>query len=274
MKIRTQFVAGMFIFGLLLVIISALVIATNYQVEHLTDQEEITDSIALGVGELAYLSNDYILYRESQQNERWQTKYASVANLIADLSVDQPDQLVILSNLEASLENTRSIFDDIASNPGEAGGSADTPLVQLSWSRMAVQNQEMVFDAGRLAASLRIQADELRQTRIWLILALMGVFIALLLTSYALFYRRTLRSIETLQEGTRIIGSGNLGYSLEEKGDDEISDLSRSFNRMTSDLKTVTASKAESGKGSCRAEASRGCIAGERFPPANCAGSR
>jgi PAS domain S-box-containing protein len=245
MKIRTQLIAGMLVFGVLLMIISALVITTNYQVEHLIDQGEIADSIALGVGELEYLSNDYILYREPQQIERWQTKYTSVSDFIASLVVEQPDQRAIISTLEASLENTRLVFDDITSSPIPAEGIPDTRFIQLSWSRMAVQNQGMVFDAGRLANLLRIEAEELRQTRTWLIFALTGVFVAFLFTSYALFYRRTLRSIEHLQEGARIIGSGNLGHTIEEKGDDEISDLSRSFNRMTSDLKQVTASKSE-----------------------------
>jgi HAMP domain-containing protein len=245
MKIRTQLIGGMFVFGLLLMIISTLVITTNYQVEQLIDQGEIADDIALGVGELGYLSNDYTLYREPQQIERWQTKYNSVSDLIAGLAVNHHDQRAIVISLEASLENTRSVFDDITSTQIPPDGATDTRFIQLSWSRMAVQNQGMVFDAGRLADLLRIEAEDLRQTRTWLIFALTGVFVAFLFTSYALFYRRTLRSIEGLQEGARIIGSGNLGHTIEEKGDDEISDLSRSFNQMTSDLKQVTASKSE-----------------------------
>ncbi len=151
---------------------------------------------------------------------------------------------MIVGNLKANLKNTRSVFDDIVSSPAQSGG-IDTGFVQLSWSRMAVQNQGMVFDAGRLSHLLRDQADELRQARKLLIFALMGAFVAFLLTSYLLFSRRTLKSIADLQEGARIIGSGNLDYTIDEKGDDEISELSRSFNLMTSDLKHVIASKAD-----------------------------
>jgi PAS domain S-box-containing protein len=73
----------------------------------------------------------------------------------------------------------------------------------------------------------------------------MGVFVAFFLTSYFLFSRRMLKSIGNLQEGARIIGSGNLDHAIEENGDDEFSELSRSFNRMTSDLHRVLATKAE-----------------------------
>jgi PAS domain S-box-containing protein len=60
-----------------------------------------------------------------------------------------------------------------------------------------------------------------------------------------LTYRRILKSIETLRARTAIIGSGNLDFIIEEKENDEIGDLSRAFNRMTTNLKAVTASKAD-----------------------------
>jgi PAS domain S-box-containing protein len=245
MKIRTQLFAGLFVIGILSVIIFALMITTNQQVEQLVDQANIADDITLGIGELGYLSNDYILYGEPQQIERWQTKYASVSELIAGLAVDQPEQQAIVSDLISSLRNTKAVFDDIASNTVQNGGTSDTRFIQLSWSRIAVQQQGMVFDAGRLSNLLRIQAEDLRQTRILLIFALAGVFVTLLFTTYGLYYRRTLGAIASLQEGARIVGSGNLEYIIEEKGDDEISELCRSFNRMSSDLKKVTASKGD-----------------------------
>ena len=60
-----------------------------------------------------------------------------------------------------------------------------------------------------------------------------------------LTYRRIIKSIIGLQEGARIIGTGNLEVSVQEGKDDEIGELSRAFNRMTAELKTVTASKAD-----------------------------
>ena len=72
-----------------------------------------------------------------------------------------------------------------------------------------------------------------------------GFFGLFLLASYLLTYRRILKSMSTLQAGASIIGSGNLDFKVEEKKDDEIGDLSRAFNRMTTDLKAVTASKAD-----------------------------
>ena len=62
---------------------------------------------------------------------------------------------------------------------------------------------------------------------------------------YYLVFRRTFRSITKLQDGTKIIGSGNLDYSIAAQSNDEIGELSKAFNQMTANLKTVTASKTD-----------------------------
>jgi signal transduction histidine kinase/HAMP domain-containing protein len=72
---------------------------------------------------------------------------------------------------------------------------------------------------------------------------MIGIFGAFLASSYVQIIRRVLKSIARLQAGAAVIGSGNLDFIIEEKKDDEIGDLSRTLNRMTGDLKAVTASK-------------------------------
>ena len=74
---------------------------------------------------------------------------------------------------------------------------------------------------------------------------MLGVFGAFLLIMYLITYRRTLKSISNLQEGIEIISSGNLDYSIPTKKEDEISKLSQAFNKMTTNLKKITASKSD-----------------------------
>jgi|GEM_PF-856115 len=249
MKIRTQLIISMVFFGLALAIISASLIATNQQVERLNKQEELARSIELKVGELNYLSNNYLLYHESQQTDRWESKYSSISADISNLTVDQPDQLVLLSNLKNSQQRLKEIFGDIKSrieSTQEAGGNTDgLQFVQTSGSRIGVQTQGMVFDASRLAQMLSQQAEETKQRNNLFIFALIGAFLAFLLTNYILINRRTLTSLSNLQAGAEIIGSGNLDYSIVERKGDEIGELALAFNKMTANLKTVTASKAD-----------------------------
>src|SRR5271157_1345137 len=249
MKIRTQLITSMVFFAIALAIISASVISTNQQVERLNKQEELAKNIELKVGQLSYLSNDYLLYHESQQIDRWESKYSSFSEDASNLTVDGSDQQVLVNNIKANGQRLKDIFGDVVSSienaPPLQQNTVGPAFIQVSWSRMGVQTQGIVFDASRLSQMLRDQADQMQQKNNTLVFSLMGAFIALLLANYLLFYRKTLRSIEFLQTGTRIIGSGNLDFSIEEKRNDEVGELSKSFNWMTANLKAVTASKTD-----------------------------
>ena len=249
MRIRTQFIITMLLFGIILVVIAASAIITHQKLEKASQQENLAASIAQGAGELSYLSNDYLIYRESQQLKRWQSRFASFSNQVANLDVDRSEQQVLVRNIKANEQRLKQVFDSVASAAGGPSqnrkATLDPAFLQVSWSRMAVQSQGLVSDASRLSQLLHQQMDRLTETRTVLIYVMVGLFGAFLLASYMLTYGRILKSMATLQAGTAVIGSGNLDFKIEEKKNDEIGNLSRAFNRMTADLKAVTASKAD-----------------------------
>ena len=80
MKIKTRLTLSVAIFAIALLIIVGSVIVTNQQVDRLNNQEELAKTIEIEANELGYLSSDYILYRESQQAERWESKYSALAS--------------------------------------------------------------------------------------------------------------------------------------------------------------------------------------------------
>ncbi len=163
--------------------------------------------------------------------------------------MDTPEQQVLVATLKASQQRLKEVFDTVVSGMEQrtaTGGSAsDTEYSQVSWSRLAVQAQGIVFDATRLSQVLRDEANQIKQRNTPLIFSPIGAFAAFLLSSYFLFYQSTLSSIAALQQGTAIVGSGNLAYVLPEARDDEIGELAQSFNRMTADLRAVTASRTD-----------------------------
>ena len=96
MRLRTQFIITMLLFGIILVVIAASAIITDQLVEKAGEQEEIASSIAQGASELSYLSNDYLIYRESQQLKRWQSRFASFSAQVAGLRADRPEQQALV----------------------------------------------------------------------------------------------------------------------------------------------------------------------------------
>ena len=249
MRLRTQFIITMLLFGIILVVVAASAIITDQQVEKTGRQERIAAHIAQGASELSYLANDYLIYRESQQLKRWQSRFASFSAEVAALRVDRPEQQALVANIKANQQRLKEVFDSVSSAVGEysqnRGTALDLAFLQVSWSRVAVQSQGLASDASRLSQLLHQQMDRLTKTGdllLYVVLGLLGIF---LLATYMLTYRRILKSIVTLRAGTAVIGSGNLDFVLEEKRHDEIGELSHAFNRMTADLKEVTASKAD-----------------------------
>ena len=101
MRIKTQFTITLLLFTVMLAIIAGATIIVNQKAEKASEQEKIAGSIAQGATELNYLSDDYLIYMESQQLSRWQARFASFSSDIASLDVDKPEQQALARSIRA-----------------------------------------------------------------------------------------------------------------------------------------------------------------------------
>lgn len=248
MKIRTQSIITTVLFGIVLAVIAVSLAVTDRQVDRLNQQEGIALEVERAASDLSYLSNDYLLYGESQQRARWLARFASISEQVAQLDPPSPEQKAIVDNIKANQARLSAVFAEVAStieNVKSSTAAPDIAFVQVSWSRLQVQDQEMVFNASLLWSRMNDEEDRVRQENLWLVFALVGAFGIYLVANYWTIYRRALSAIAALHAGTRVIGSGNLNYVIPVQHKDEIGELARAFNQMTSDLKHVTATKQE-----------------------------
>jgi PAS domain S-box-containing protein len=105
------------------------------------------------------------------------------------------------------------------------------PIPSLGWGLVTKIDAQEEF-AGVMRLGHRLLA------------ALGFILIAASLITFAVA-RSILRPIKKLCEGTEIIGKGDLDYRVAIGAEDEIGVLSRSFDKMTRDLKAITASRDE-----------------------------
>jgi signal transduction histidine kinase/ActR/RegA family two-component response regulator len=248
-KIRTQFTILLLLYGAVLVLVTVMLLLTNVQVEQIQRNRSIAQTLEMGATELSYLSNDYLLHGESHQRSRWEEKFSSYSELLSGFAPEGIEAEVLVNRIRINKERLKAVFTDVASTiesrPPAVGGAADIARIRVSWSRMEIQNQAMAFDASRLTRILDEEADRLSFQRVILLFVLTAVFGSFLVLNYWTVNRRMLRALSELQDGTRIIGSGNLDFAIDVKRADEIGDLSQAFNRMTEQLRTVTVSKDE-----------------------------
>src|SRR5512133_3824708 len=128
----------MVLFGAVLAGMSALVIATNKEIDQTTEQEGIAGSLEREAYELGYLSNDYLIYRDSQQLARWDAKFASFTGHLASLKPGTPEQRASASSLKANSDRLHAVFADVrtAAPTSSSPSGPDPAFLQMSWSRM------------------------------------------------------------------------------------------------------------------------------------------
>ncbi len=248
MRLKSQLIISVIIFGTVVLIVSGSIVITDGQLSEIQNQQQVANKISAGASGLAYISNDYFLYQQSDQVTLWHLQFSALSDGLSKLNPNGPEQEVLVSNVDSDLQRLNTVFDSAVSliqNIPENETEQVHPELKTASSRLAVQNQALAFDSSVLSNSFRDQADQLKQTNSRLIFGLLAAFGAYFLTFYLVVFRRALGSIAKLQEGTKIIGSGNLDYSIAAKTSDEIGELSQAFNQMTTNLKTVTASKTE-----------------------------
>ncbi len=248
MKIRTQLTATVTLFTVILVIVGGSLVVTIWQTELLQRQKGLAHTLELGARELSYLSNDFLLHGESHQRLRWEKKFVEFSHHLADFSSEDQEVASLIQRIGINRTLLESIFAEVASArelPAASAGETLLNMIRVSWSRMEVQNQDIAFSATQISLLLEKQGNVLQQRKIILLFALVTIFGTFLILNFVTVNRRMLRSLANLQEKTAIIGSGNLELVIEETRADEIGDLTRAFNRMTADLRSVTASKAD-----------------------------
>ena len=82
MSIKKQFIITICVFCAMLAVTGVSLIITNNRVEKARKLERIVNNIAQGASELGYLSQDYLVFGESQQLERWKARFASFSSQV------------------------------------------------------------------------------------------------------------------------------------------------------------------------------------------------
>lgn len=248
MKVRTRFTLATLVFCLVFCLIGASLLYTYAEVERISGQEALAHDIVRGSYELSYLASDFFLHPdETRQNIQWDTRFRSVSTDISRLQPVTPEQKGLVRRISSNKDRLKEIYTQSVLTIGNRTGSDPgfSELRDIAWSRSIVQAQAMVFDASLLSRILAGEAARLQEVETVLVLLLMGALVIFLISNYVFIRRRVLQSISALRDGFRVIGTGDLSFRLDTGRDDELGDLSRSFNRMAEDLQDVTALKSD-----------------------------
>ena len=122
------------------------------------------------------------------------------------------------------------------------GVKAPAPTAEVRASKGLADGWELVITADE--SVLMAPLIQLRKT---LLMMLTGALVAILVV-IGLFYRHSAGRIRKLTEGAEAIAQGDLDWRLEDHGNDELSRLSGTFNRMAEQLQGLIDSAVQTEK--------------------------
>ena len=138
MKLKSQLIISIIVFGIVLLVVSASVVFTNQQVAQNNNQEQMANNISIGASNLAYISNDYFLYQQSDQLILWQSQFSSLSDGISQLKPSNPEQMAQINNVKTDLQRLNSVFNSSVTFLENAPRNESVrvlPAFQTAWSR-------------------------------------------------------------------------------------------------------------------------------------------
>ena len=243
MRIRNILFTGISVLAVsgLIIGVALFLVFQNTRVALEKDKE--AEAISRSAFNLTVLTQDVLLHYGKRSKTQW---FQSSETMRRRLSTYLPHaaEESILSLLKEKHGKVARIFkslvaarESLAERPPDERKEATVELEQRLNSRLMTEMQTMVSLASQLANWNRRQIKENLQHVVFLYIFL-GLGVLIVLTGALLVVvRRITVPIQRLQEGMGIIASGNLDYRVGTESRDEIGYLSRSFDKMTEDLK-------------------------------------
>jgi len=228
----------------MLLIINLSIFYTNQRAAELANQQDVAGNIQNDVGDLSHISNYYFLHQDSSTLANWNESIATIYGNLTELNMQDSQQDIVIGVIREDIQQVDNAFSNTASFLQMAPRNQSVrilPEFQLVWGKLTDKTQQLSSDSAQLSQLLRSQTDQAHQSNLFLIVVLLIVFGLYFFVNYFITFRGTLKSISKLQAGTRIIGSGDLDYSVKTNKNDEIGELSDSFNQMAINLKNLTA---------------------------------
>ncbi|MDO8715756.1 MAG: ATP-binding protein [Dehalococcoidales bacterium] len=242
MKISTRLRLAIYVPTLIAFVIGGALVFSYQTTSKTQNTGDTVRQIRSSINELNHLIFSYTLFHEERPKLQFLSEHEKLTRLIAGTHLSNPDQQRLLDNIHQNNETIADLFSQLTS-AYENGGT------QATENRLTGLILSKSYQADSDAALLRRMVDDgirVNETRTLSLIFLVMIFTSILFTIILVRTRRGITaSLSKLSRGAAVIGSGDLDFTIEEKGNDEITDLSRAFNRMSGDLKSVTASKSD-----------------------------
>jgi len=242
MSIRRRLMANAIITVCLALLVASTLYVSTRELEKASKTDEFADQVVKDVSILNSLSYAYLLLKGERPRMQWQLKHDSLGRLLSGRALPGTETRALLERLQQNHKQIKDLFDLLSMRAGQDGNSPATgssPYDELNegvTSQLMTRAELMVNDASLLARLAGQKVDRLHRITLILVLASAVLLILVAVATTVMLIKSIGGSIDELNQGVREIGSGNLGYRVKVRGNDEIGLVATSFNDMAAKL--------------------------------------
>lgn len=243
MQIRKKLQINAFVSLLSVVIIALILVIGAYRMNSAFHDLVLADRIMTGLFRQNELLSDYLRSDSDQAQRQLIAENRKTTDLIrtAAGTFTESNEQKITGKMLADDESINKIFSDIVGNR-ERSVSGGTPkkvfksVEDRLLTRLNIRSYNMVLNIHALRTSAEQRfVGELRRTWVSLGVVIM-IVVAMIVINSLTTGRYIINRINSLRQGSQIVGEGNLDHRINLEGDDEFAEFARSFDRMTENL--------------------------------------
>jgi len=251
-KIRNRLYISAAISIVLAIILVVTVVLSSNKVTQEMEKQSLAMDMNTAVLELDIVTHEYLLYRENRMEQQWFLRYKSMEEVLEEAARNIRLPLSMLTSyttLYDSFSQVTANSKEIQRLTQEGAPQQDIDIALEVEERLVAQllitSHSIITDASGLAEEAHTKVTEAQRLTSNLTLALM-IFLAITVGSSSLLVARSIsKPLDKLTKGAEIIGKGDLEHKVRVKTKDELGKLAAAFNKMTTNLKKVTASRDE-----------------------------
>ena len=254
MQIKTRLHLSSIISICLIAILVFVVVLSSSKIAEESRKYQLAHHIHLAVSQLDIITYEYLMHREKRMEQQWHSIYASTAGILAVAKGEIEEKLVEL--VYADYNALGDLFPQVTANYDETQELIQEEATQEKIdvavrlekrlvAQLLIRSQSIITNASRLDEKSMADLVKTQELAKNLTLFLALVLVVTGVTTTLLVTRIISKSLAKLEKGAEIIGKGNFEYRIDMKRKDEMGRLATTFNRMTKDLKIVTASRDE-----------------------------
>ncbi len=243
MKIRTRLIINAWIALVIVVFMTLSLTWTFREIDGADRNESLIQEMRKAAFERTVLRDEFLLYPQERASIQWYAKSETLRGLMdtaSELFTRKEDKVLLQearNNFDATFAGFSTILEKHKREKGRAGrkpafDEVESRLIGQVFLKAYALNDSI----DRLYESTERAAQKARDRGGALVIFfVLGGGMAIVFNS-VLTGRTVARRMAALNEGVEIIGGGNLNYSIDVEGDDELAALAYASNDMAAKL--------------------------------------